>query len=76
MGIRKYNPVTPGTRFKSANTFEEITKSTPEKSLLAPIKKSGGRNNSGNMTCFRSVVVIKNVTVLLISDVIKQVLMV
>ena len=38
MGIRKYNPVTPGTRFKSANTFEEITKSTPEKSLLAPIK--------------------------------------
>jgi len=50
MGIRKYNPVTPGTRFKSANTFEEITKSTPEKSLLAPIKKSGGRNNSGKMT--------------------------
>ena len=50
MGIRKYNPVTPGTRFKSANTFEEITKSTPEKSLLAPLKKSGGRNNSGKMT--------------------------
>lgn len=50
MGIRKFRPVTAGTRFKAANTFEEITKSTPEKSLLAPHKHSGGRNNTGKMT--------------------------
>lgn len=42
--------MTPGTRFKVANTFAEITASTPEKSLLAPMKKSGGRNNTGKMT--------------------------
>ncbi len=50
MGIRKFRPVTPGTRFKAANTFEEITKSTPEKSLLVSKKSSGGRNNTGKMT--------------------------
>lgn len=50
MGIRKFKPVTAGTRFKAANTFEEITKSTPEKSLLVPKKRSGGRNDSGKMT--------------------------
>ncbi|MFI5220971.1 MAG: 50S ribosomal protein L2 [Bacteroidia bacterium] len=50
MGIRKYRPVTPGTRFKLANTFDEITKSTPEKSLLETKKRTGGRNNSGKMT--------------------------
>ncbi len=50
MGIRKYNPVTPGTRFKLANTFEEITASKPEKSLTVTITKSGGRNNTGKMT--------------------------
>lgn len=50
MGIRKFNPITPGTRFKSANTFEEITASKPEKSLTVPLTKSGGRNNSGKMT--------------------------
>lgn len=50
MGIKKFRPRTPGTRFKLANTFEEITKSTPEKSLLMPITRSGGRNDSGKMT--------------------------
>jgi large subunit ribosomal protein L2 len=50
MGIRKFKPVTAGTRFKAANTFEEITKSTPEKSLLVPKTRSGGRNDSGKMT--------------------------
>jgi large subunit ribosomal protein L2 len=52
MAVRKYNPVTPGTRFKVANTFEELTSThnKPTKSLLAPIKKSGGRNQSGKMT--------------------------
>lgn len=50
MALRKLKPITPGTRFYSVSTFEEITKSTPEKSLLAPIKKSGGRNNTGRIT--------------------------
>ncbi|MEN8191225.1 MAG: 50S ribosomal protein L2 [Bacteroidota bacterium] len=50
MAIRKLKPNTPGTRFMSISTFEEITKTTPEKSLTAPIKKSGGRNNLGRLT--------------------------
>ena len=50
MAIRKLKPVTPGQRHKIIGTFDEVTKSTPEKSLLKPIKKSGGRNNSGRMT--------------------------
>jgi large subunit ribosomal protein L2 len=50
MAIRKLRPMTPATRFYSISTFEEVTKTTPEKSLLAPIKKSGGRNNLGRVT--------------------------
>ncbi|MBM3168230.1 MAG: 50S ribosomal protein L2 [Bacteroidota bacterium] len=50
MAIKKLKPVTPGTRFRVAPAFDEITKSSPEKSLLAPVKKSGGRNNEGKMT--------------------------
>ncbi len=50
MALRKLKPVTPATRYYSISSFEEITKSTPEKSLLAPIKKSGGRNNHGRIT--------------------------
>ena len=50
MGIRKLRPMTPATRFYSISTFEEITKTTPEKALLEPIKKSGGRNNLGRIT--------------------------
>ncbi len=50
MAVRKLKPMTPGQRHKVIGTFEEITKSKPEKSLLAPIKKTGGRNNSGKMT--------------------------
>ena len=50
MAIKRFKPVTPGTRFKVANTFSELTAGTPEKSLLAPMKSSGGRNNSGKMT--------------------------
>jgi large subunit ribosomal protein L2 len=50
MGVRKLKPVTPGQRHKIANSFSEITASKPEKSLLVPIKKSGGRNNTGKMT--------------------------
>ena len=50
MGIKKLRPMTPGTRFRSMNTFDEITKSTPEKSLTVSLKKTGGRNYSGKMT--------------------------
>ena len=50
MAIRKLKPNTPGTRFMSISSFDEITRTTPEKSLTAPIKKSGGRNNHGRVT--------------------------
>jgi len=50
MAIKKLKPVTPGSRFKSNYGFEEITKSTPEKSLTTSLNKSGGRNNQGRMT--------------------------
>jgi large subunit ribosomal protein L2 len=50
MGINKLKPVTPGTRFRSNSTFEEITKTTPEKSLTVALRKSGGRNNHGRVT--------------------------
>ena len=50
MGIKKLKPNTPGTRFRSNSTFDEITKSTPEKSLTVALKKSGGRNNHGRIT--------------------------
>src|SRR5664279_5635737 len=50
MAVRKFNPVTPGQRHKIASTFDEITCSVPEKSLLEPIKRTGGRNKTGKMT--------------------------
>lgn len=50
MGVRKLKPVSPGQRYRVAPSFDEITTDKPEKSLLTPIKKSGGRNNSGKMT--------------------------
>ncbi|MCK9291964.1 MAG: 50S ribosomal protein L2 [Bacteroidales bacterium] len=50
MAIRKFKPTTPGQRFKILSAFDEITTSTPEKSLLAPVTSSGGRNNRGKMT--------------------------
>ena len=51
MSVRKFSPVTPGLRFKVANSFSELTKdNSPERSLTAPLKKSGGRNNTGKMT--------------------------
>lgn len=52
MAIKKFKPVTPGTRFRSNSTFEEVTKSKPEKSLTTPLKKSAGRNNKGRITAF------------------------
>ncbi|RDD29404.1 50S ribosomal protein L2 [Prosthecochloris sp. ZM] len=50
MAIRKLRPVTPASRYLSYPEFDEITKSEPEKSLLAPLKKSGGRNKAGRIT--------------------------
>ncbi len=53
MSIRQFRPVTAGTRFKSVSGFDEVTRSTPEKSLLEPLRKSGGRNNQGHVTMRR-----------------------
>lgn len=50
MALRKLRPMTPATRFYSISTFEEVTKRQPEKNLLEPMKKSGGRNNMGRIT--------------------------
>ncbi len=50
MAIRKYKPTTPGLRGSSVADFAEITRTTPEKSLLRPLSKTGGRNNSGKIT--------------------------
>ncbi|WP_026260624.1 50S ribosomal protein L2 [Spirosoma luteum] len=50
MGVKKLRPITPSTRFRVAPDFAEITASKPEKSLLEPIKRTGGRNNEGHRT--------------------------
>ena len=50
MSVRKLKPITPGQRFRVVNGFDDITTDKPEKSLLAPLKKSGGRNSQGKMT--------------------------
>lgn len=52
MGIRKVNPTSPGRRYQTYATFEEITRKEPEKSLVEPLKKSGGRNNQGRVTAW------------------------
>src|SRR5678815_3857198 len=53
MGIRQFKPVTKGTRFRSVSDFFDITTTEPEKSLLEPIKKSGGRDNHGHIAMRR-----------------------
>src|SRR5450830_1295123 len=50
MPVRRYKPTTPGRRFMSVATFDEVTKDTPEKSLLEPVKSKGGRNVYGRIT--------------------------
>lgn len=50
MGVREYKPTSAGRRFMSVVTFENITKKEPEKSLIVPLKKTGGRNNVGRIT--------------------------
>ena len=53
MAIRQFKPVTKGTRFRSVPDFAEITRTTPEKSLTEPLKKSGGRDNHGHISMRR-----------------------
>ncbi|MCK4371724.1 MAG: 50S ribosomal protein L2 [candidate division Zixibacteria bacterium] len=50
MAIKKFRPVTPSQRFRTVPMFDEITSTIPEKSLLRPLRKSGGRNNKGRIT--------------------------
>ncbi|MGQ9456583.1 MAG: 50S ribosomal protein L2 [Armatimonadota bacterium] len=50
MAIKTYKPITPTLRYQTVSTFEEMTKDEPEKSLLRPLKKKGGRNNQGRVT--------------------------
>ena len=50
MAIKKYKPVTPGQRNKAISSFDEITAKKPYKPLLTPLKSTGGRNNTGQMT--------------------------
>lgn len=53
MGIRKLKPTSPGRRFQTVSDFAEVTTDKPEKSLLAPLKKTGGRNNTGRITAWQ-----------------------
>ena len=53
MGIKKYRPVTASLRFRTTPTFEEVTSTVPEKSLIRILKKSGGRNNKGRITAYQ-----------------------
>jgi len=50
MGIKTYKPTSPGIRFVTTSTFDEITKTEPEKALTCPVKRKGGRNNNGRIT--------------------------
>ncbi|MEA3296519.1 MAG: 50S ribosomal protein L2 [candidate division Zixibacteria bacterium] len=52
MAIKKFRPITPSQRFRTIPTFDEITSMTPEKTLLRPLNKSGGRNNKGRTTAY------------------------
>ena len=54
MGIKVYKPRTPGRRNMSGHDFKEITKSKPEKSLTAPIKRTGARGNNGRCLLYTS----------------------
>jgi large subunit ribosomal protein L2 len=53
MGLKNFKPTTPNLRWTIISDFKEITKSKPEKSLLMPLRKSGGRNSNGRITAFR-----------------------
>ncbi len=53
MGVKKFRPITPTLRYRTVSDFADITRTTPEKSLLEPLSKSGGRNNVGHQTARR-----------------------
>ncbi len=53
MALKSFKPTTPGLRFRTVSSFDEITETSAEKRLLAPLKKSGGRNNKGRITSRR-----------------------
>ena len=50
MAVKKYKPTSPGRRFMAVSSFEDVTKKAPEKSLVEPLKRTGGRNNNGRIT--------------------------
>ncbi len=50
MGIKRFKPTSPGRRFMTVDTFEDITRGEPERALLAPLKRNGGRNSYGRIT--------------------------
>lgn len=50
MGVKQYKPTSPGRRFQTVSDFADVTSTTPEKSLLAPLPKKAGRNNNGRVT--------------------------
>ena len=50
MGVRQFKPTSPGRRFMTISDFDEVTRDKPEKSLLAPVRRHGGRNNTGRIT--------------------------
>jgi large subunit ribosomal protein L2 len=50
MGLKKFKPITPSQRYRTVSSFEEVTKTKPEKSLVKPLRKKGGRNNTGRIT--------------------------
>jgi large subunit ribosomal protein L2 len=52
MGLKKFRPITPGQRFKTVSDFSDITTRNPEKSLLRPLKKTGGRDNQGHISAW------------------------
>ena len=53
MAVKKFRPTTPSLRFRTVPTFDEITSTVPEKSLLEPNRKTGGRNNKGRITAYQ-----------------------
>ena len=53
MGTRKFNPTTPSRRFMSVSDFAEVTRSNPERALVEPLRRSGGRNNTGRVTVWQ-----------------------
>ncbi len=63
MAIKSFKPTTPGRRHMTAADYQEVTKKKPEKSLLEPLKRKGGRNNTGRITLRRVVVDRKGTTV-------------